>query len=253
MLITNIQRMCFHDGDGIRTTIFFKGCNLKCPWCANPENISFKKEKIYENGKVIGIYGKDYTESEIFNEIIKDKIYYEDGGGVTFSGGEPLIQLDMIEGLLKRLKESNINICVETALGVNIEKVRFAINYVDEFIIDVKILLNIDAKEILGLDLNEYFKNIKEIFEHNKNIVFRVPLIYPYTYNSENINAINAFIKKYKPKKIEIFKVHSLARKKYESLNKKILEVKREISNNEMEQIKEKFEKSGVNTVICKL
>ena len=253
MLITNIQRMCFHDGKGIRTTVFFKGCSLKCPWCANPENISFEKENIYEDGKIIGTYGKVYVEDDVFNEIMKDKIYYEDGGGVTFSGGEPLIHLDSIENLLKRLKKSNIDICVETALGVPIYKVKFAIKYVDEFIIDVKILKNEDAKIIIGLDLDNYIENIKEIFKQNKRIIFRVPLIYPYTYNDENLEAICEFIKEFRPERIEIFKVHSLAKKKYESLNKRILEIKKDITKAELENVKEMFEKAGVETVICNL
>ena len=105
--ISNIQRFSLHDGEGIRTTIFLKGCNLRCPWCANPENIDFEFTK-YKNKdtKEEGIFGKDIDNLELYNEIIKDKEFYKDSnGGVTFSGGEPLIQIRKLEPLLAKLKK----------------------------------------------------------------------------------------------------------------------------------------------------
>ena len=139
MLITNIQRFSLHDGPWIRTTVFLKGCNLRCPWCANPENLSFQKEEYVKDG-IKGIYGYEISGEELEKEILKDKIYYEDGGGVTFSGGEALLAFKELEPLLKKLKEDKINICVETALMVKNELLEIALNYVDLFIIDIKIL-----------------------------------------------------------------------------------------------------------------
>ena len=85
MLITNIQRFSLHDGPGIRTTVFLKGCSIKCPWCSNPENIKNYPEVYYKDG-VKGIYGKEFSLDEIYAEIVKDRVFYEDNGGVTFSG-----------------------------------------------------------------------------------------------------------------------------------------------------------------------
>ena len=92
--ITDIQHFSLHDGPGIRTTVFFKGCNLRCPWCANPECIS---------QKIQGEFGYDISLDELEKEILKDEPFYKTGGGVTFSGGEPLLQIKYIEPLLKSL------------------------------------------------------------------------------------------------------------------------------------------------------
>lgn len=107
MLITNIQRFSLHDGPGIRTTIFLKGCSLRCPWCSNPENIKPYPEKYYKDG-IEGIYGKNYTCDEVYNEIIKDRAFYDENGGVTFSGGEALLYVNELLPLLEKLKKERI-------------------------------------------------------------------------------------------------------------------------------------------------
>lgn len=108
MLITNIQRFSLHDGPGIRTTIFLKGCSLRCPWCSNPENIKPYPEKYYKDG-IEGIYGKNYTCDEVYNEIIKDRAFYDENGGVTFSGGEALLYVNELLPLLEKLKKERIS------------------------------------------------------------------------------------------------------------------------------------------------
>ena len=140
--VSNIQRFCLHDGPGIRTTIFLKGCNLRCPWCANPENIDFNPTKyINESTGEHGVFGQDIDDLELFKEIMKDKQYYDmTNGGVTFSGGEPLLQIEELELLLTKIKEEKINICFETALQTPTELVQKSMIYVDEYIVDIKIL-----------------------------------------------------------------------------------------------------------------
>ena len=103
VIVSNIQRFCLHDGPGIRTTVFFKGCSLNCPWCANPENIDFNIEEYSENGEKKH-FGYEISLEELEKEIIKDEDYYMTGGGVTFSGGECLFQFKKIEPLLQKLK-----------------------------------------------------------------------------------------------------------------------------------------------------
>ena len=128
--ITNIQRFCLSDGPGIRTTVFLKGCNLNCPWCANPENIEYEfNDYIKDNGEK-GIFGYDIELENLFEEIMKDKEYYKmNNGGVTFSGGEPLLQIKRLEPILKKLKENKINICFETALNIPKDLLLIAIKY----------------------------------------------------------------------------------------------------------------------------
>lgn len=134
MLITNIQRFSLHDGPGIRTTVFMKGCSLRCPWCSNPENLNPYPEKYIKKG-INGIYGREYTCDEVYDEIIKDKAFYGSDGGVTFSGGEALLQVDSILPLVRRLREQKITTAVETCLFVPSEKLKEIIPYIDFFML----------------------------------------------------------------------------------------------------------------------
>lgn len=200
--ITDIQHFSLHDGEGIRTTVFLKGCNLKCPWCANPECISPKIEKGF--GTYISL-------DELETEILKDRPYYETGGGVTFSGGEPLLQIKDLEPLLKRL---DINICFETALFVNENLVKIANEYADELIVDIKMLNPENAKNVGG-NINQFISNLN-IIDLSK-VTFRIPVT---RYSLSDSGQICELIKSYPPKKVEIFKLHNLAKRKYEILEK---------------------------------
>ena len=196
--ITDIQHFCLHDGPGIRTTVFLKGCSLNCPWCANPECISSK----IENG-----FGYDISLEELETEILKDVPFYKTGGGVTFSGGEPLLQIKNLEPLLKKL---DINICFETALFVPPKSVKLAIKYADEFIVDIKILDKKTCKRIIENDINIYLNNL-QILDLDK-VTFRIPIC-EYTLNDTEL--IIDLLKKYPPKNVEIFIIHNLANDKY--------------------------------------
>lgn len=242
--------MCLNDGPGIRTTVFFKGCNLRCPWCSNPENIDTKIQSYeYKNEK--GIYGYEISLEELEKEILKDKIFYESDGGVTFSGGDALLQFKKIEPLLENLKNQGINICVETALTVPENLVDIAIKYVDEFIIDIKILNEKDINKING-NIELYKKNVKKIFDNKCNVIFRIPLVPSYTTTENNIEKIMEFLNVYKPIKVEIFKIHRLGEKKYKTLNKEMA-IFEDISDEKIKIIKEQIEKIGIKVEYCKL
>ena len=221
-LVTNIQRFSLHDGPGIRTTVFLKGCSLHCPWCANPENLLPYPEKYVKDGRK-GIYGEYLSCDEMYREIIKDRIFYEQSdesselgaqrGGVTFSGGEPLLQFDVLEPLLRRLKNENIHICVETSLFVPEDKL------------------------FIGGDLKQYMTNSESLFTAQKTVVFRIPIIGRYTNDDENLANIINLLKKYRPLKVELIKEHNLGKNKYISLGREPLDLN-SVSDEEMEQIK---------------
>lgn len=248
--ITNIQRFCLSDGPGIRTTVFLKGCNLKCPWCANPENIEYEfNDYIKDNGEK-GIFGYDIELENLFEEIMKDKEYYKmNNGGVTFSGGEPLLQIKRLEPILKKLKENKINICFETALNIPKDLLLIAIKYACEFIIDIKILDGNLAKNILNCDIDLYYDNLNTVYEKSLIESFRIPVTNEYTLNDDNINAILTLLKKVKSKNVEIFKVHNLAKSKYNSLGKK-MQIFSEVSNEELLNLKGLIENIGCNVKI---
>lgn len=245
-LVTNIQRFSLHDGPGIRTTVFLKGCSLRCPWCANPENLlPYPEEYVKDDRK--GIYGEYLSCDEIYQEIIKDKIFYEQPdesrelgakrGGITFSGGEPLLQFDVLEPLLQRLKNENIHICVETSLFVSEGKLSTALKYVNLFYVDIKILDESRCKNVLGGNLKQYMSNLDILFSTDRSVVFRTPIIGGFTDDEENLANLCNLVSKYRPVKIELIKEHNLGKNKYISLGKEPLELN-SVSDEEMESIK---------------
>lgn len=250
--LTNIQRFCLNDGPGIRTTVFLKGCNLRCPWCANPENMKFDRE-VYENKSKKGIYGIDMDDADLFNEIIKDKSYFlQSGGGVTFSGGEALLQSKVLLPLLIKLKEEGINVCFETALMVPTELVREIISYVDLFIVDIKILDKDKAREVLKGDIQLYYDNLELLKSMKKDIIFRIPLVKGYTINDGNIEKIIELLSQFVGYKVEIFKIHNLAESKYASLG---LEMKKLelVSDNEINKLSKRLSELGINVEIIRI
>lgn len=250
VIVSNIQRFCLHDGPGIRTTVFFKGCNLRCPWCSNPENIEYNIQKYVENDE-IHQYGFEISLENLEKELLKDRIYYENGGGVTFSGGDGLLQFKKIKPLLINLKKKKINLCAETSLIVPTDIIDIAIKYLDEFIVDIKILDEQNVYKING-NVNLFKNNIEKIFSNNCNVIFRIPLVPQYTVSERNMEEIINLLKKYKPKMVQIFKIHRLGEKKYKLLNKEMPKFL-EISNNQIEEIKLQIEKLGIKVQYCKV
>lgn len=243
--ITNVQRMCFDDGPGIRTTVFLKGCSLHCPWCSNPENISYEKQE-FNNPKQEkqGIYGKDYEAEELLKELLIDRKYWGADGGVTFSGGEALLQAEALEPVWKGLKEEGIHIALETALFVPEKQVEMAGKYVDYFYVDAKILDSKACKEILGGDVAQYLKNVEKLAGYNADVHFRVPCSREYVLNDENVGKLLAFFRQYSFYPIELFAIHDLGRTKYETLGRTMQEFQ-EVPLAMLEALKEMLIQNG--------
>lgn len=262
ILITNIQRFSLHDGPGIRTTVFLKGCSLRCPWCANPENIEPQIQQYCKDGQK-GVYGKYYTNDELLVELQKDKVFYAQvvaatalgnlPGGVTFSGGEPLLQFAALESVLQELKAEKIHICIETCLYAPAAMLELALRYVDLFYVDIKILNAVRCRDLLCGDTEQYFSNTERLFKFDKNVVFRIPVIGGYTDVEENIGEIISFLQQFRPLKIELIKEHNLGKSKYLSLGKKPLELN-SVSDKQMEHIKATlFNATRLPIEICKV
>lgn len=219
LIITNIQRMCFHDGPGIRTTVFTKGCSLHCPWCSNPENLHFGPEA-YEKDGIPGVYGREYTPSELEKILLKDRDFWGTDGGVTFSGGEALMQAEALELVLQNLKKLQVHTAVETALFVPTDDLKRVLPYLDYVIADVKVLEPRICREVLGGDLGLYLSNIKLLHESGRLKLFRIPCCAEYTFTRENRRLLTEFLQKYADILVQIFAVHGLGEKKYESLGR---------------------------------
>lgn len=242
LLVSNIQRFSMHDGPGIRTTVFLKGCLLHCPWCANPENISFEDE-IYVDGGLEKHWAQYYSEDELLEYIKMDYNYYNDEGGVTFSGGEPLLQLYRCEGLFNGLKDNRIGICVETSLFVDEDKLIKVLPFIDYLYVDIKMLNPDLCFDVLGQDINLYKSNLNILKQYYHNpIVFRLPIIKEYTMNIEHYNMVIETVKDFDNISIQLFSLHNLARRKYDLLNVRFHEFQN-VEFYELQRAKELFEK----------
>lgn len=262
VLLTNIQRFSLHDGPGIRTTVFCKGCSLRCPWCANPENLEPQPEGYVKDGKP-GIYGQFVTCEELYGEVMKDALFYRQKGqgtglealpgGVTWSGGEALLQADALKPLFQKLREAGVHQCVETCLFIPVDKLAIAMQYIDLFYVDIKILDKERCRSVLRGDLERYLTNVETLFAAHKPVVFRVPVIGGYTDGEENTEAIINLIRRYRPLKVELIKEHNLGQSKYVSLGKSPLEL-HTVTDGFMESYREKIlSRTNVATEVCKV
>ncbi len=251
VLITNIQRFSIHDGPGIRTTVFFKGCSVHCPWCANPENINMRIEKCVD-GCCIKEYGYYTSNDELFKILMRDKVFYENDGGVTLSGGEALLQIKKVEPLLQKLKQEKIGICLETALFIPTELLEIAIKYIDLYYVDIKIMEQERCNTIIGGNIILYKKNVKFLIDHNKKIIFRMPLINLYTSDINNIVLISEFLKSIDVHEIQLLCEHHLGYEKSKNLGMKVPDLKG-LDIELAEQCQNEFEIRGISTVLSRI
>ncbi|MDP4145016.1 MAG: [formate-C-acetyltransferase]-activating enzyme [Bacillota bacterium] len=268
-LIFNIQRYCIHDGEGIRTVIFFKGCPLHCPWCSNPESQNFEIEKAKLEAKCIHCqkccndvdecpsgaiveFGKYMTVEEVLEEVLKDSVFYNtSGGGVTLSGGEVLSQAYFAIELLKRLKSLGINTAIETCGEGSTEHLKEMAKYLDLILFDLKLMNIHKSKSILGADIELIKKNLLQLVQLNKKVVPRIPLIPGYTLEDNNINEIIKFLKQLNLTEIHILPFHQYGSNKYEFLNKKyILKGVTPPSEAAINKVKQQMEAEGLKVVV---
>ena len=237
-IISNIKRFAVHDGPGIRTTVFFKGCPLKCVWCHNPESISFKPQTAFYRHKCIGcgacreehfkaenclgnarvLYGTEVTVEELMPRLLEDRDFYEtSGGGVTLSGGECLAQADFCAELLKRLKQEGINTAVDTCGFVSREKLDKVIPYTDTFLYDIKAMDEAVHIRCTGQSNRIILENLRYLDALGKPIEVRFP--YVPGYNDDQTEKIAEFLKSLKNiKAVKVLPYHNYAGSKYLAL-----------------------------------
>jgi pyruvate formate lyase activating enzyme len=175
-LIFNIQKFCVHDGPGIRTTVFFKGCPLKCRWCHNPEGMNFRIESIKTKDGKNEIVGKYFTVSELIKEIEKDQIFYEQSeGGATLSGGEVMMQdMNYIEELVQSLKRKGISVIIDTSGFAPFENFQRILPYVDRFLYDLKFFDSEIHREYTGVPNEMILGNLKKLSDAGGTISLRL-------------------------------------------------------------------------------
>lgn len=187
-IIADIQRASVHDGPGLRTTVFFKGCPLRCEWCHNPECISKEPETLLYPDKCIGcgrcsegcytgarvVCGREMTSDELLAEILLDKAYYGSEGGVTFSGGEPLLQKEFLLEIIGKCKAEGVNTAVETSLFIYDEAVFRSLDLV---MADLKIWDEDTHKRYTGVSVERIKENFSRLDKLGVPIIARTPVI----------------------------------------------------------------------------
>ena len=220
--IFNIQRFSIHDGPGIRTIIFLKGCPLRCRWCCNPESQEWKHETIVMAG-VTKEVGRDVTVGEVMEEILRDRVYYNrsGGGGVTLSGGECLWQPDFSEALLKASKEYGISTAIETTGYAEMDVIRRLLPYVDTVLMDIKHTDPEKHKEFTTRDNGLILENAKHIAREAKCLIVRTPVIPTFNDTEAEIRSIANFAKSLDGvREMHLLPYHRIGSDKYAGLGR---------------------------------
>ena len=191
--IFNIQRYSIHDGPGIRTIVFFKGCFMRCAWCCNPESQRKEIETLIEKDKEKTV-GYDVCVSDIMEEILADLPYYRrSGGGVTLSGGEVLCQADFARELLKACKEAGLHTAIESAASAPFSEIEKLLPYLDLYLMDIKHLDSQKHKEYTAVGNERILENAKKIAESGVELIIRTPVVPGFNDTAEEIRAISRF------------------------------------------------------------
>lgn len=256
-VIFDIKKFAIHDGPGIRTTIFLKGCPLYCWWCHNPESQNFKIQTIKPkepNLKISSNFkkqiGRTVSVNDVISEILKDRIFYEEsGGGATFSGGEPLSQPNFLRLLLKECKKEGIHTTLDTCGYGPMEELNGIAKDVDLFLYDLKFCDSIKHEKYTGVSNKTIFKNLEMLVDLKKEIFIRIPIIPTINDMDDEIINLAEYILGLKHiQKIDLLPYHKIGKDKYirlRMLNK--MENIPEPTKDQMEKIKTKFESFGFN------
>ena len=264
-VVSTIQRYSLDDGPGIRTTVFLKGCQLRCPWCQNPETQNHFTEIYFRAANCIGcgkceeicpvesaisltsdqrinrqvcircmkctevcpssaleVVGREMTVSEVMDEVIRDKLFYDtSGGGLTVSGGEPTLQAAFTTELLKRAKMQGINTCIETNGYAKNEVWKMMLSYLDLIFLDIKHMDPVIHKKFTGVS-NELILHNAHYLASQVEVIIRVPLIPGFNDSGQIIEELGKFLLNVPHiKEVHLIPVHGYGSSKYVMLGKK--------------------------------
>lgn len=291
-----IKKYSLHDGPGIRTTVFLKGCPLNCWWCHNPEGINIEPEFIYILQKCLRcgdcipacpqhaiqmqdliprtnptlcelcgscleycptdareIVGEDMSVDQLMQEIEDDTVFYdESGGGVTFSGGEPLLQPQFLEAALRECRRRSIHTALDTSGFAEPTVFAKLIEFVDLFLYDIKMIDEQRHRKFTGVSNKPILSNLQMLVATGKRVIVRIPLVSGINDDDENITAIAEYlIASGGIERVDLLPFHAESTEKYNRLSRNIqLKNTRPPLNGEVENIKEKLESVGLTVVI---
>ncbi len=261
-LIFNVKRYSIHDGPGIRVTFFMKGCPLSCRWCHNPEGISPLTETVEQVNRIgqkefcfTEEAGKYYTVNDILDILEKERIFFlQSGGGVTFSGGEPMMQTDFLLEALKACKSNEYHTAVDTSGYSSPENFKAVIPITDLFLFDIKHPDDEKHHLFTGVSNSLILSNFRLLAESGKDIMVRVPVIPGINDDEKCLNDIKNLILKYKNtnlKRISLLPYHKTGTSKYKKFKRPyMMEDVVQPSRERMTELKEFFSDTGIKVKI---
>lgn len=265
-IIFNFQRFSIHDGPGIRTNIFFKGCPLRCVWCHNPEGLSARPEISFLAYRCVGceacvhactqgvhsfqdakheldrtrcvgcgaceaacaygaleIQGKRYSIEEAVSIAKRDLLFYGKKGGVTLTGGEPMMQPDFSVELARRLHSEGIGVCIETCGFAKCSDYKRSLPYIDRFLFDIKETDEANHRKYVGASMKQIRDNLQALDESGANIVLRCPIIPDINFREEHFQAIAALAERMQNvREIDLEPYHPMGIRKGEQIGKEV-------------------------------
>lgn len=212
--IHSIESFGTVDGPGVRFVVFFQGCPMRCSYCHNPDTWERKTEDILR-----------LSSDDLLSKYDSLKTFLKNGG-ITVSGGEPLLQIDFVLELFTKAKKLGIHTCIDTCGAINVtnrfmsEKLKKLIEVTDLFMVDIKEINDLKHKEITGMSNAVVLKFVRFLSENNANIRIRHVIVPDLTMNSKDLFELGYFIGQFKINELEILPYHKLGIAKWEQLNK---------------------------------
>lgn len=219
--IFDIQRYSIHDGPGIRTIVFLKGCVLRCRWCCNPESQEYRIQEMTVAGKK-QLIGRDVTVAEVMEEVLKDMPYYRrSGGGMTLSGGECLCQPDFSAALLQAAHEAGINTAIESTGCAPYEDIQKLLPHLDLYLMDIKHTDSAKHKAFTGQPNERILENARRIAGDAEQLIIRVPVIPTFNDTPQEIASIARFANSLpNVRELHLLPYHRLGQDKYAGLGR---------------------------------
>jgi pyruvate formate lyase activating enzyme len=294
-IVFDIQRFSIHDGPGIRTIVFLKGCPLSCRWCSNPESQSLKPVIMYQKmncihcGRCIAackkgaisinnkgfinrdictacgecvnvcpasaltIKGRKMTVEQVVKELKKDAIYYrKSGGGITLSGGEPLVQSDFSQEIFKACKAQGWHTAIETTGYATPETIEKVFPYIDLALMDIKNINSDIHKEYTGISNEIILENVKQVSKITQMVV-RVPVIPNFNSSEQSILETCKFVKTLNNvDTVHLLPYHTYGENKYDLLGRDyLMKESKSVNSDEIESLKKIVESQGIKCIIC--
>lgn len=261
-LIFSVKRYSVHDGPGIRVTFFMKGCPLACWWCHNPEGISPDQQSVFSTRKVGDRefsekeeVGKYYSVEDILEILSKERIFFQQsGGGVTFSGGEPMLQPEFLLETLKACKSDGYHTAVDTSGYASKENYMQILPYTDLFLFDIKHLDDLKHTEYTGVSNIGIIENYRALVRSGKDIMIRIPVIPGVNDDPAHLSELRQFIKETAGenlKKINLLPFHRIGESKYRKFGMVYrMEGTQPPSSERMKELKNYFSETGIKVKI---